>query len=113
VSGGAAEDGIYGDAPLLKEPFGDVDSVPVLLAPDVEFTRRSIHLCREFQSHDLQLEFSGQRGSTWNGSPPIGVAAFARVDNGCRHRSRSYSARGNPQENLRTGERGLRNPEVR
>ena len=35
-SGDGAEGWIYGDAPLLEEPFGDVDTIPVLLAPGVQ-----------------------------------------------------------------------------
>src|SRR6266704_2749054 len=74
---GAAEDCVYGDVPLLKEPFGDVDTIPVSVAPDAELTRGGIHLCCELQLRDLQFEFSGECGSTRNGTPPIGIAAFA------------------------------------
>jgi hypothetical protein len=38
----AAEGWIYVDAPLPKEPFGDVDTIPVLLAPGAELTRGHI-----------------------------------------------------------------------
>ena len=63
MSGGTAEDCIYGDVPLLKEPFGDVDTIPVSLAPDAELTREGIHLYRELQLRDLQFEFSGSAGA--------------------------------------------------
>ena len=77
LSGGTAEDCIYGDVPLLKEPFGDVDTIPVSLAPDAELTREGIHLYRELQLRDLQFEFSGSAGAGRNGTPPTGISAFA------------------------------------
>ena len=33
-SGDAAEECIHGDVQILKEPFGDVDTIPVSIAPD-------------------------------------------------------------------------------
>src|SRR2546422_7433581 len=74
---GAAEDCVHGDVQLLKEPFGDVDTIPVSVAPDAELTRGGIHLCCELQLRDLQFEFSGECRSTRNGTPPIGISAFA------------------------------------
>ena len=32
------------DFPYLQEPFGDVDTVPILLAPDAELMRRGVRL---------------------------------------------------------------------
>jgi hypothetical protein len=41
-----------------------------------------------------QFEFSGQSGTERNGTPSIGVSAFASDSDQYRHRPRSYSARG-------------------
>jgi hypothetical protein len=111
-SGGVAEGWIYGEAPLLQQPFRDVDSIPVFFAPGAEFTRGGIHLRRELQVSHPKFEFSRKRGSVWNGAPPIGVAAFARVDDRYRHRPRSYATIGDPPENVCTEARGLRNLEA-
>ena len=43
-SGGAVEDLVHGEAPLLEQPLGDVDEVPVPLAPEAELARRGVHL---------------------------------------------------------------------
>ena len=76
-SRGASEDCVHGDVPLFKEPFGDVDTIPVSVAPGAEFTRGGIHLCCELQLLDPQFEFSGEYGGTRNRTPPIGISAFA------------------------------------
>jgi len=92
-----AEGWIYGEAPRLKQPFWDVYTIPVLPAPVPQFRRRGIHLWRELQLPDPQFKFGGERGSGRNGTPPIGVAAFAsqsRKSDRYRHRTRSYSALG-------------------
>jgi hypothetical protein len=47
-----AEIQIYGDAPLFKQPFWDIEPIPVLLTPGAEVTRGGIHLCRELQLPD-------------------------------------------------------------
>jgi hypothetical protein len=89
-----AESDIYGDAPLLKQPFWDVAPILVSLAPGAELTRRRIRPCRKLQLPDPQFEFSSESGSERNGTPPIGVSAFALrsgESNRYRHRPRSYS----------------------
>ena len=35
-SGGVAESWIYGDVPLLEQPFWDIAPIPVLLAPGTQ-----------------------------------------------------------------------------
>jgi hypothetical protein len=92
--GGGAEVWIYVEAPFRKQPFGDVDTIPVFLAPGVKLTRGGIQLWRELQVSDPQFELGGENRSGRNGAPPIGVAAFARMDDRYRHRPRSYSALG-------------------
>lgn len=62
--------------------------------PGVELKRGRIHQCREVQVLGLQFEFGRERGNARNGTPPVGVAAFAHVADRCRHRPRSYSALG-------------------
>ena len=41
---GGAEVWFHGDAPLIKQPFGDVTSVSVLFAPPVQLRRVDIEL---------------------------------------------------------------------
>jgi len=65
---------------FLKEPFGDVDTIPVSVAPDAELARGGIHLCCELQLRDLQFEFSGECGSTQMGRP-IGKSASFAMEN--------------------------------
>jgi len=77
LSCGVAEGWIYGDAPLRKEPFWDVDPVFVLLAPSPQFCRRGIHLGRELQLLNPQLEFGGERRAGRSRTSPIGVSAVA------------------------------------
>jgi len=72
ASRGGAEVEIYGEAPLPKEPFRDLDTIPVLLTPGAEFTRGRIHLCHEVQLPDLQFEFRRESGSERNGTPQVG-----------------------------------------
>ena len=43
----AAEVWIYGDVPRIQQPFWDVESVPVSLAPDAEPIREDIGLWRQ------------------------------------------------------------------
>ena len=74
---GVAEGWIYGEAPCLKQPFWDVDTVPVLPAPGTQFRRRGIHLCRKVQLPDPQFEFSSERRGGRDGMSPIGISAFA------------------------------------
>jgi len=57
-SGSIVEAQVYGDAPLLKQPFWDIAPIPVLLAPGAELTRRGIHLYRELQLPRPHFEFS-------------------------------------------------------
>ena len=80
---GGAEDGIHRDAPLLQQPFGDVDAIPIPFAPGAELARRCVHLWRETQMLNLQFEFGGDSRSGWNGKPPTGVAASAFEKDGC------------------------------
>jgi hypothetical protein len=42
--GSAAEVRVYADFPLIQQPFWDVESVPVSLAPDAELIREDIGL---------------------------------------------------------------------
>jgi hypothetical protein len=91
---GAAEGWIYGDTPLPEEPFRDIAPIPVLLAPRAELTRGGIHRWSELQLPDPQFELGGENGSGLNGTPPVGVAAFASRSDWYRHRPRSYSALG-------------------
>jgi len=96
-SGHTTEGCVYGDAPFLKEPFWDIALIPVSLAPDAEFRRRGIHPCRKPQLPGPHFKPSRQSEQRRNGTPPIGVAAFALrsgESNRCRHRPRSYSALG-------------------
>ena len=72
-SGGAVEDPVHVDAPLLEQPFWDVDAVPVLLAPEAERARRCIHVRREPQAPRLQLELGGEGGRYWMGRPQFGL----------------------------------------
>ena len=109
-SGGGGGVWIYGDAPLRKEPFGDVDSIPVLLAPDSEHTRRCIHLWRELQLLGLQFELGGESRSGWHRTPPVGISAFASRSGGSdryRHRPRSYAAMGGSAAESSHGWRAL------
>ena len=106
-SGGAGEEGVDRDAPFFEEPFGDVDAVPILPAPDAELTRRRVHLGLEVQALDLQFEFGGDSWSGRNGTPPIGVPAFARGKHRRHHRPKHTPQQVSPQENLHSGERGL------
>jgi hypothetical protein len=69
-SRGVAEGWIYGEAPRLKQPFWDVDTVPVLPAPGTQFRRRGIHLCRKLQLPDPQFELSSERRGGRDGNVP-------------------------------------------
>ena len=67
--GGVVEAQVPGDAPLLEQPFWDVDSIPVLLAPGAELKRRGIRIQRELQLLDPQFEFCSQsRGGGRHGT---------------------------------------------
>ena len=93
----AAQGCVYGDAPLLKEPFGDVDTITVLLALGPELTRGRIHLCHEVQLPDPHFKFGRQSEHRRNGTRPIRVFSFALrrgKSNRCRHMTRSYYALG-------------------
>jgi len=94
--GSTAEHWIYGQAPLFKEPFWDVDSILIVLAPRAQCTRGGIHLGRELQVSDPYFEFSGKGRRGRNGTSPIGIAAFAFRSDRYRHRLRSYAARATP-----------------
>src|SRR5450759_5060098 len=90
----AAQGCVYGDAPFLKQPFWDIEPIPVLLAPGAELTRGGIRPCRELQMSRPHFKFSRQGEQRRNGTPPIGVFALARrsgENRRCRHRPRSYS----------------------
>src|SRR5216683_2240159 len=96
-SGGVVEAQVHGDAPLLEQPFGDVDPIPVLLAPGAELDRGRIRLWRELQASHPQLELGGERRDGRHGTPPIWVAALANSNwesRRYRHRPRSYAASG-------------------
>jgi hypothetical protein len=75
--GGAADVWIYGDVPLVQQPFGDVDTIPVLPAPAAQLGREDIRFSREVQLPDLQFEFGHEDRDGWHGTPPVGIAAFA------------------------------------
>ncbi len=72
-----AERWLHSHAPLLKEPFWDVEPIPILLAPDPQLSRRRIRFRRESQRPDPHFELSRESGSRWNGTSPIGVSASA------------------------------------
>ena len=72
-SGGAAPERVHGDAPLREQPLGDVDAVPVLLAPGAELARSGIHVWREMQPPRLQLELGGERRGCGIGRPQFGL----------------------------------------
>ncbi len=86
LSGGTAEERIYCYVPFLKEPFGNVNTIPVSLAPDAKLTRGGIHLCCELHLRNSQFEFSSERGNTRNLTPPIGISAFASGSHRYRHK---------------------------
>ena len=88
-SGGAGEEVVDGDPPFFEEPLGDVDTVPILLAPDAELARGGIRARREVQPPRLQLELGGEHGTGQDGTPSVRAAAFAHA---CRRQARSYSA---------------------
>ena len=75
---GGGEVWIYGNVPLSKQPFWDVQPIPVLPAPPAQFGRVDIRVCGESQVPDLQFEFSRENWGGRNGTPPVGIAAFAR-----------------------------------
>ncbi len=54
-SGGAAEECIYGDTLPVEKPFGDVDTIPVLLTQDAQLMQRGIHLRRAIRRGTKQL----------------------------------------------------------
>jgi len=67
--------------------FKELDPVPQFKA--------TAKLGRELQLPDPQFELSSESGRGWNGTPPIGVSAFASRSLECtryRHGPRSYSA---------------------
>jgi hypothetical protein len=75
--GGAADVWIYGDVPLFQQPFGDVEPIPVLFAPPMQFGREDICLLRQSQVPDLQFEFGSDSGGKRHGMPPVGIATLA------------------------------------
>ena len=79
-SGGVAEAWIYGDAPFLKQPFGDVAPVSVSLAPSTQLNRAGVCVLRESQVPHLHFELGRERRAGPKGLPPIGIAATARHD---------------------------------
>ena len=107
LSGGAGEEVVDGDPPFFEEPFGNVDAVLVLVAPDAELARRGTRLGRQTQALDLQFELGGHGPSGRNGTPPVGVAALARACDRQRHRPDHTPQQVFPQENLHSGARGL------
>jgi hypothetical protein len=68
---------IYGDVPLLQQPFGDVKPIPVLPAPGAQLSREDIRLSRESQVPDLQFEFGSDNWRGGNEPPSAGIAACA------------------------------------
>ena len=85
---GGAEVQVDRDAPFFKQPFGDVASVPVVLAPVVQRLRAEVGLRGELQTPDLHFELRGQSGNMGHRLAPVGVAAFSdfgRVSELSRH----------------------------
>ena len=80
-SGGAAPERIHGDAPLLKQPFWDVDAILVLLAPSTQVCRLAIPLCREPKLLDAQIEFSGECRGGGMGRPQLGFPRLRSIGN--------------------------------
>src|SRR5580700_2418431 len=64
VLGGVAGVWIYGDAPLLQQPFGNVAPIPVLPAPLAQLGGENIRFRREPQRSDLSFEFGCEH---WGG----------------------------------------------
>jgi len=59
----ATEAWIDGCAPLLKQPFRDIASIPILLTPGAELSGRGIHFWRELQFLDPQFESMSESGT--------------------------------------------------
>jgi hypothetical protein len=79
VDGGgllSADVWIYGDVPLLQQPFGDVDTIPVLPAPPAQLRGEGVFFSVEVQLLCLQFEFGGEDREGRHGLPPLGIAAF-------------------------------------
>jgi hypothetical protein len=72
-----AEGWIYSEAPHREQPLRDVDTIPVLFAPGPQLRRRGVPLWCKVQLPDLQFEFSDEHRDVRNGTPPIGISAFA------------------------------------
>src|SRR6202022_3218833 len=73
--GGAAEVWIHGDVPRVKQPFWDVESVSVSLAPVAERLREDIGLWRQLQLPDLHFEFGRKIWSGLHETAPVRIAA--------------------------------------
>jgi hypothetical protein len=74
---GAGEVRIYGDAPLIKQPFGDVAPISVLVAPVAEFIRADVVLRHQVQVPDLYFKRGSEGWSGRHGTAPGGIAARA------------------------------------
>src|SRR5882724_921995 len=57
---------------------GDIEPIPVLLAPSAELKRSCIHPCGQLQLSRPSSNSVAESGSWRKGTPPIGVSAFAQ-----------------------------------
>ena len=73
---------IHYNVPLRKKPLGNVNSVPVFLAPAAQLLRKNVILFAEPQSADFHLELSGGTWSAYEGLSPVGISTFASRSRG-------------------------------
>ena len=71
---------IYDNVPLREKPLGNVNSVPVCLAPAAQLLRKNVILSAEPQSADFHLELSGETWSAYEGLSPVGISTFAKSE---------------------------------
>ena len=66
-------------APFLKQPFGNIDTIPVALAPKFQLGRRDIRLRGESQPSDLDLELGVNNWRWPQGKTPIRISAARHI----------------------------------
>lgn len=76
------EGNIHNDVPLRKKPLGNVDSVPVFLAPAAQLLRKNVFLFAEPQATDFHLELSGGTWNAYEGLSPVGISTSASRSRG-------------------------------
>ena len=70
-------------SPLGQQPFGNVDSVPITIAPELQLSRANVLRCLQSETCDLNIELSDQRRDAKGRLAPIRIATFV-------HTHRSY-----------------------